>query len=1041
MEKAVQGIEVVHYRPKLAKAVADMWNKSRDGWGGHSDIRTEEQVLTQEENSTNIRTFVAMDGEEAVGYCGLSEYREDEGALYVPLLNVRTDCHGRKIGKKLLLTALEETIARGWPRLDLNTWPGNTKAVPLYKKCGFFWENRDDSVHLMNFLPSVLTTPLFAEFFGTVDWYSSNVREIKIEPDGNKQANFEVYEYQWKKADRFLNVVIEKTSRGICAFESEKYAVSMKVDDHKLVYGKEYPVRFHVENYTGSPISVAVKGSGHRNIRFSMDAEAMIDGSGCLEGAFFIEPDNEEQSSKKTHPSVTATLVINGEEITMKTGVLPLAPVKCRARLAGAISPLKEADTAYIELENHCPSAATLRFALPYAEGVDFQQQHWEVKLKEKERTTLAVPYVLQRGIFLDEFVTVQVEMENKETIVYEQRISFPFTTVGSMLYGECQDYYHLFSGRTHVALKKETNELKYERGRSAAGSEYSFLYPRLGKPFSEEFSIMKPEKSSFYQEEEKVGLKLTYPSRDFPGILLTRIIELSCEGLMSQQYVLENRRETAVSGIQLNHPLCFPLTNVYLPYDRQVVFSPGTCNHEVNVWQEKRMTENWIYSEKGATTAAIVWDKRVPIRFHQWHILYFEEAFAEIPPQTSVASQRVSFGQNVFSSVEEVREFAGQKEPLSIVAVDQLTFQSKAVSPFVEENAGTVSFQPYLKRNNELQLAVFHGAGVTDKPLAEKTLADSEALASWDVDVPVKTGEEPVVPVFLRGRLSSREVEKKALFFPVADGEVELKEETAAGQRSLTVSNGVISFKAASGFYPGLYSLSDGQTEWLDTSFPEAKPKGWWNPWVGGICFGLSKLIQRKMISLPSEGKFVTVTDQYGGRWSGIQLSTTVTDHQTYDGLVYHQFAVTRPGLPLLAVFTHIEQNTGWHFYGVEENVMINLSPGQKLGELSFVARGAEEQSAERYHHHQHETELYELKELLFERQQAETKLHFIPSTNVNNLGVYMTKDIVLANSERKLHTKAGTAEVTAPHFFVLTKEYHSLSDYAPLRTVRFTL
>lgn len=144
-------IKIVEYSHDLAAAVAEMWNHSRQGWGGGNDITTEENVRQQEENSINLNTYLAMEGDQVVGYCGLSEYREDQGALYIALLNVRDDYHGKKIGKQLVLKAIERTIQLKWPRLDLYTWAGNTKAVPLYKKCGFFWEERDDTVHLMNF--------------------------------------------------------------------------------------------------------------------------------------------------------------------------------------------------------------------------------------------------------------------------------------------------------------------------------------------------------------------------------------------------------------------------------------------------------------------------------------------------------------------------------------------------------------------------------------------------------------------------------------------------------------------------------------------------------------------------------------------------------------------------------------------------------------------------------------------------------------------------------------------------------------------------
>lgn len=192
-------IKIVKYDESYAARVAEMWNHSRDGWGGANTVDTEESILLRERNSTNIHTFLALEGDKVVGYCGFSEYRDDEGALYIPLLNVRDDYHGKKIGKQLLLTALEEAIHLKWPRLDLYTWPGNTKAVPLYKRCGFFWEERDDTTHLMNFMPTVLHTEAVADFFKDANWYDISTREIEVKPDGRVENEFHYYEYAWKK--------------------------------------------------------------------------------------------------------------------------------------------------------------------------------------------------------------------------------------------------------------------------------------------------------------------------------------------------------------------------------------------------------------------------------------------------------------------------------------------------------------------------------------------------------------------------------------------------------------------------------------------------------------------------------------------------------------------------------------------------------------------------------------------------------------------------------------------------------------------------
>lgn len=158
-------IIIEEYVPERhAASIAEMWNASSQSWGGDNSYQTEESVLREHEINPMLKLFLAVTGGEVIGYCSFSHYKEDTGALYIALLNVRPDYHGRKVGKRLVRRAIEETITLGWPRLDLYTWPGNVKAVPTYKKSGFFWEKRDDTTHLMNFIPSVLQTGAVSAF-------------------------------------------------------------------------------------------------------------------------------------------------------------------------------------------------------------------------------------------------------------------------------------------------------------------------------------------------------------------------------------------------------------------------------------------------------------------------------------------------------------------------------------------------------------------------------------------------------------------------------------------------------------------------------------------------------------------------------------------------------------------------------------------------------------------------------------------------------------------------------------------------------------
>ncbi len=161
----MKNIKIVEYEHKYAAATAVMWQNSGKGWNGETFLTTAQDVITDEENSIYLNAWLALDGDLVVGYCNLYEYQEDTGALYIGLLNVRDDYQGKKIGKTLVLKAVERTIELGWDRLDLYTWSGNTLAVPLYKKTGFFWEDRDDTTHLINLIPSALKNELVKDHF------------------------------------------------------------------------------------------------------------------------------------------------------------------------------------------------------------------------------------------------------------------------------------------------------------------------------------------------------------------------------------------------------------------------------------------------------------------------------------------------------------------------------------------------------------------------------------------------------------------------------------------------------------------------------------------------------------------------------------------------------------------------------------------------------------------------------------------------------------------------------------------------------------
>src|SRR5579872_36501 len=143
---------------------------------------------------------------EFVGYCDLLAQSGQTDTALIPTLGARLKHHGKGVGKMLLREIIRRVTEAGYRQVTLGTWPGNTKAVPLYKKTGFHWVP-DTNVFMLNFIPSVLTIPAGRAFFANRDWYHCHERQIEIAPDEVMWKGMKVYPYRFRDGDDFLNLV------------------------------------------------------------------------------------------------------------------------------------------------------------------------------------------------------------------------------------------------------------------------------------------------------------------------------------------------------------------------------------------------------------------------------------------------------------------------------------------------------------------------------------------------------------------------------------------------------------------------------------------------------------------------------------------------------------------------------------------------------------------------------------------------------------------------------------------------------------------
>ena len=907
-------VKIVEYTPALAGAVADMWNKSSSGWNGATMARTPEMVISEHSSASHLNVFLAVTGDEVIGYCSLDKYTHDEGALYINLLNVRPDYHGKKVGKMLVLACVEKTLELGWPRLDLNTWPGNTKAVPLYKKCGFFWEKRDNTTHLMNFVPTILRTKAIMDFFQETNWYADSKRLIELTPDGKKENGFDYFEYIWEKSGSFLRVEFERTGRGIRLIETDDYFISTTLENHELVFGRDYAVNYSIVNKSGKPLTVELNGLNDKNITFAMKHLAEVTDKTEVKGVFHINPVTEEQKPWRTHPAVTTEITINGCKALFKTGVLPAYPATINLQLPSQECFLNKKAVCHLNIENKLDEVAVLNFTMKDIDGIQFLEPIVHHELKPKERVSLELPYILNKFTYYTEKINALAQMKDGTVIPFTKQLNVAFRGRSGILSCVSEEFCEVLNGPFTVRLNKQDNCMSFSRLSSDPYNHY-WVTPKTGRPFSSELSSRKPDEVVCLTKDNIAIMKASYKLNDFPGLKLTVVTCLEASGIAKHHYEMENISDCETADeIWVCDTFRLDLKNGVLPYDNNFISTGNETEWTQTSWDSSKITENWIFSEKDYVTRGICWAPEQQIQFESW-CMFFEHNLGKIKPRQTVSTPPVTLATGVFDRWQDFRAYALGKNISNLLGAERHTELSI--------NGGN----PFSDKNYEFNIKEYRN--IPHTPVL--TVLEKSA------------GNPGVIAVQVDNGCFLKQI-KKAVFYKSKQA-VKTGFEIVDEKKVLWADNGLISFRVSADFAYTLYSLKYKNNEWLDSSFPTPGMKSWWNPWFGGITPNLIGLSEVSMLDEERNADFATLIDNKGNVWQGLKMTVKIEKHEKYKGFAFSLYYLTLPGVPVLCVTTEIIQNTGMYLnrQTIENEYFIQADPEISNNRLSVITSAGE--------------------------------------------------------------------------------------------------
>ncbi len=268
------------YRDSDVDGVVRMWNESLSGWPpgffGASDI-TASRVMQDEKSSGRLFTILALIEDRVVGFCRTSPYGGEPDASYVDIINVVPDSHGRGIGKALLLDSVSRSVKHGMKRIDLHTWPANMKAVPLYKKTGFFWVP-ETMVYMQNYMPFLLGMKEFLDFLEGEDWYSCFERALLVEQDAEKtESGRDIFTYVFRRNGKKFTAEFDKSGRVLSRVEYPGFSAGLTVDS-----GSEY--------FVGRSYKVTLSGTGFETGNVSVNCGISMECNETALDTALVEP-------------------------------------------------------------------------------------------------------------------------------------------------------------------------------------------------------------------------------------------------------------------------------------------------------------------------------------------------------------------------------------------------------------------------------------------------------------------------------------------------------------------------------------------------------------------------------------------------------------------------------------------------------------------------------------------------------------------------------------------------------------------------------
>lgn len=728
----------------------------------------------------------------------------------------------------------------------------------------------------------------------------------------------------------------------------------------------------------------------------------------------------EEPSVWRTHPSIQITVEINGSPCEMSLGIFPMQPAKLEAFNEGNFAFLDTKTEFHLELKNNLSNTTEFVLTIPENDLVNLEQKTYEVTVPATGKMTIPIPVTVRKHGFYDPSIHVSTKSTD-HVLTFEQQISIAFKGEGKKFGGESTLFWHIYNGHSQLNIRKLDLNVQLKKNARSKKPLFSFLAPKLGKPYTNEFNKKKPTSVSWDIDDSSVLIKFVLQSGEFPGIYLTECLQLFGDGIVHQWVEIENVHPTTYQNIAISQPVYQELGNTYFPLDQRVVYFSKDRPLEFGDLNPAMITGHWYFSKTEGKTVGVTWPQNSHAAPEGWQFV-IEQKIGEMKPGAKSTTEKIIVALDSFQEASQFQAYAEKRhllEPYEITNELQLE-----VHKMIVPSSSPTSFTLKTYRNSFLDGTL-------------EVVCDQTPVSNWRIQAKEEKNSitfeqqlslnNPVSHLTAQFQQEGIRTNFENLLLST-QGDISSFTESDG---SIVVENGCLSIKANADFYPGLYSLKVNGLEWLDTQYPERTAKSWWSPWAGGMKWSPEGITTFSLLKEKTTISLTTISDRNGNTWRGMAIQTTFEEHSQWKNVEYIQYYVMLPGVPVLATFLRVMHDGGKWLDG--EKWLTDLFLGGEVLPNLTIKSGRSE-----YRAGKQELPMYLPEDSYIESATKKEKLYVIPSLNMEETEAYMNKEAFqfvaaqpgFANKEEK---------ATAPLFFLFDERKLSTEAVQKLRNIQF--